>query len=145
MTDIGVASNAGKLLAGTAHRVDVVHDILMTFAAGVLRHTLAAQLHTNGIVKTAGSEGERMKKTVIGFGEILSEQVGRRVAIIARRDRAMAGFDPAVEMILHDMAIGACRRIIAQVRRAFCIDESVSAETHRASDYQRDSDAKQKR
>ena len=145
MTDIGVAADAGKIFAGPAHRIDVMHDILMTFSAGILRHAFAARLHANGIVKMARSKGERMKKTVIRFGEILSEHAGWRVAIVAGCDGTMAGFDPTIEMVLHDVAIGARSRIVAQVRRAFCIDESVSAETRRASHHQRDSDPQQNR
>ena len=128
-----MAANTRKLFAGPAHRVDVMHNILMTFPTGVLRHALTARLHVNGIVETAGGKGERMKKTVIRFSEIFPDNIARRVAIVAGSDRAMAGFDPAIEMVLHDMAIGACSRIIAQIRRAFCINESVSAEAHRAS------------
>lgn len=145
MTDIGVAADAGKFFAGPAHHIDIMHDILMTFAARVLRHALAARLHANGIVKMARSEGKRMEKTVIGFSEILSEHVGRRVTIVASRDGTMATLDPAIEMVLHDVTIGARSRIVAQVRRTFCIDESVSAETCRATHHQRDSDPKQNR
>ena len=113
MTDIGVAADAGKSFARPAHRIDVMHDILMTFAAGILRHALAAWLHADGIVKMARSEGERMKKNVIRLSKILSDNVGRRVAIVARRGGAMTGFDPTIEVVLHDVAIGARSRIVA--------------------------------
>src|SRR5689334_19218844 len=109
-----MATNAGKSFARCAHLVDVMHDILMTFPASVLRHPLAAGLHPNGLVKTVRRERERMKKTVIRFCKIFSEEVGRRVAIVASGNGAMAGFDPTIKMVLHDVTIGARLRIVAQ-------------------------------
>ena len=35
---------------------------------------------------------------------------------------------PAVELLLHDVAVGAGRRVVGQVRRALGVDERVAAE-----------------
>ncbi len=55
-------------------QIDIVDDVLMTFAAGVFRHPPAAFLDLDRIVKFAGGEGERMKKAVLGFREILGNE-----------------------------------------------------------------------
>ena len=125
--------------------VDIVDDVLMTFAAGVFRDTPAAFLDLDRLVKFVRRERERMKKAVLRFREILRNEPRRRVAIVARRDRAMAGFNPGIEMVLHDVAVGAGAGIVAEIRAAFGIDERVTAEAHRRAERERDHDREQHR
>ena len=56
--------------------IDIVHDVLMTFAAGIFRHAPAAFLDLDRVVKFAGGERERMKKAVLGFREIFRNEPG---------------------------------------------------------------------
>ena len=108
--------------------VDVVDDVLMTFAAGVFRDPPAAFLDLDRLVEIARGERERMKKSVLGFSEILGDKPGRRVAIVAGRDRAVARLDPGIEMVLHDVAVGAGVGIVAEIGRALGIDEGETPE-----------------
>ena len=105
-----------------------MNDVLVAFTAGVLGHAQAARLNLDRIVKLAGGEGKRMKEAVLGFGEILGQKSGRRVTIVAGRDRAMTGFDPTIEMVLHDMAVGARSRVVSQIGCAVGIGKGESAE-----------------
>ena len=62
----------------------------------------------------------------------------RRVAIVADRDGTMAGLEPCVVMILHNVAVRAGFRVVGQVRSTFGINEGEGAntagDTHRHTD-----------
>ena len=51
------------------------------------------------------------------------------MAIVAYRDGTMTSFHPAVKLFVHDMTVGACRRIVRQIRISFRVDESVRTHT----------------
>jgi len=78
-----------------------------------------------------------MKKAVLRLGEILRNETGRRVAIVARGYRAMTRLGVGIQMIAHDVAIRAGVRIVAQVRVALGINESECAEAERGADCDR--------
>ena len=63
----------------------------------------------------------------------LAKNPGRRVAVVARRHRAVARLEPTVELLLHHVAVGAGPGIVPQVRRALRVDEGVTPESHRRS------------
>ena len=67
------------------------------------------------------------------------------MAIVAGRDRAMAGFNPAIEVVLHDVAVGAGTGIVPEIRSALGVDEGVTTEAHRRSQGERDDDREQHR
>ena len=112
MPNTRVAADAGKRIAGCSHGFDVMHDILMTLAAGIFRDSKAASFYLNWLVKFVRGEREGMKKSVISFGVVFGNESGRRMAIVAGGNGAMTGLDPGVEMILHDMAVSAGLRIV---------------------------------
>ena len=89
MADARVAADARHGAAVRRGGVDIADDVLMTFAAGVLRHAPAAFLDLDRVVKVARRKRERMKEAVLGFRKILWHEPRRRVAIVARGDRAM--------------------------------------------------------
>ena len=138
MADVGVAADAGHGAVVGQAGIDFVDDVLMTFAAGIFGHAPAALLHLDRIVKVARGEGERMKEAVFGFGEILRNESGRRVAVVAGRDRAMARLHLGVEVIPHDVAVGAGVGIVAEIRVALRVNESEAAEPERGADRDRD-------
>src|SRR5688572_1780779 len=86
-----------------------------------------------------------MKKAVFGFGKILGNEPGRSVTIIAGGHGTMAGFDPGIEMILHDVTIGAGARIVAKVRPALGVDKRVPSESRRRAEAERRGDGEQSR
>src|SRR5262245_19501082 len=115
MTYPRVATNAGHGFLDVLRGFKVVDDVLVTPAAGVFGDTPAASLHLDRLVKFAGGKGERMKESMIGFGEIFGNEARRSMAVVASGHGAMAGFDPAIEMVLHDVAIGAGLGIVAEI------------------------------
>ena len=56
MSHAPMATDAGENATGLLNRLNIVRDVLMTFAAGVLRHAPAAFLDLDRFVKLAGGE-----------------------------------------------------------------------------------------
>ena len=132
MSDARVAADARTWSLSAARAgIDVVDDVLMTFAAGIFRHAPAAFLDLDRVVKIAGGEGERMKEAVLGLREVFGHEAGRRVAIVAGGDRAMARLHPGIEMVLHDVAVGAGLRVVREIRPAVGVDEGVATDSCR--------------
>ncbi len=122
-----------------------MHNVPMTFATCVFRDAQAPILDLNRFVKLARGKGERMKESVLCLGEIFCQKAMRGMAIIAGGDGPMAGLCPGVEVILHDVTVGARPRIVAQIRRTLRVCESVSADPGRAADHECDQGRKQHR
>ena len=102
-----------------------LHDIQMTFVAGALRNLQIVWLDLQRVRMPARCEREGMPETVGSLGGILADEAGGRVAIIANRDGAMARLDPAIVVLLHDVAIGAGCGVVGQVGSALGVHEGV--------------------
>src|SRR5947208_9459877 len=113
MANTRVTADAGKGFARRGHGFDVVHNVLMTFSACVFRDAQAPSFYLNWLMKVVRGERQRMKKSVISFRVVLGNESGRCMAIVTGGNGAMTGFDPAVEMVLHDVAVSAGPRIVA--------------------------------
>lgn len=62
----------------------------------------------------------------------------RRVTVVAGRNCLMARLLPTCVLLVHDVAVGACNRIIAHVRVAFGINECEHSNSHSGSDRESD-------
>jgi hypothetical protein len=125
MADAVVAPDAVKPIMSVVRGFDGGDDGLMAFAAGVFGDVVISWFDLNWIGKVACGERKRMPETVIGFAGVFQDEIVRRVAIIADGDTVMARFDPGIEMVLHNVAIGARGRIVREVRTALRINERV--------------------
>jgi len=85
----------------------------MTIPASLLGNAKVSFGNANGFGKASGGEIVRMPKTIERFGGILAHKIVRRMAIVAGCHLMMAAFDPAVVLLLHDMAVFAGLRIVA--------------------------------
>jgi len=131
MADIGVTTNTGNGCLIGFHRLHVMHNVLVTFATRVFGDTKAAILDLDRVVKFTSGKGERMKESMLRFGEILGNKSRRRMTVVAGRDGPMARLDPAIKMVLHDVAVGTGFGVITQVGRTFRIDKGVAPDTRR--------------
>src|SRR5688500_15590123 len=95
----------------------------MAVQACTLSYAPVAWLDLNGFMEVFERERERMKESVVTLYDPFADRVMRQVAIVAHGDVPMAGILPGVVMTLHDVAVGAGRRVIAQVAPAFAIAE----------------------
>src|SRR5205814_5536930 len=82
----------------------------------------------DGLGESPGREGERVTEPVLGLDEPLREEAVRRVARIAGRDRAMARFHPAIELLAHHVTVHAGLRIVDQVAVTARVDEAVASD-----------------
>ena len=92
-----------------------LHDGTMTAATGLLSDGSIARPYGQRLMKSPGGESERVPEAIRGLGHVFGQKAGWCVTIIADRSQAMARLDPAVILLLHNVAVGARRRIIRQV------------------------------
>lgn len=100
----------------------------MAFPARSLGNLAIVRLDPQRIWKFAGSKSKRMPESIRSIGCVLCHKAGRRVAIVANRDGAMARLDPAAVMLAHHVTIRARRRIVGQIRATFSVNKRVSAD-----------------
>ena len=143
MSHPAMAADARKaVIFVSAAGVDVVRDVCVTVSAGVFRDSAAARFHIDRLMEIAGREGVGMPETVIGFGPVLAEEIVRRVAIVAGGYGTVAGLQPGVIVVLHDMAVRACLRIVGEVRAAARVDKGVPADPGREPEQHTESDGR---
>ena len=136
MTDRSVTANTTRLrvFRFRVRAFDRLHDFLVTLAAGLFRYFSDSLRDVNVVFKPAGREIVGMPEPVARFSGVLRNQPGRRVAIIANRDRAMARLQPAAKLVLHDMTVNARFGVIGHVRITTSVDEGVRANTNGHAD-----------
>ena len=69
-----------------------------------------------------------MPEAVGRFRRILADEVCRSVATVAGGHHAMRRFEPAIELLAHDVAVGASRRVISKVGPTLGIGESIDTD-----------------
>src|SRR5262245_39912684 len=67
-----------------------------------------------------------MPEPVRCLRSVFADKICRGVATVAGRNRAVGRLEPAVEFLLHDMAVGAGRRIIREVGPTLGISEGIN-------------------
>jgi hypothetical protein len=133
MADVAVAAQAGRFFAA-AVGFNGVDDGRVTFAAGLFRDGAVAGRDAQRIGKVARGEIQRVEEAVLGLDGVFGDGAGRRVAVVAGGDRAMAGFEPCVIMFLHDVAVRAGLGIVGHVGATLGIHECEKAAANRDSE-----------
>ena len=111
-----------------------MYKILVARNARALRDSFVAGLYLDRILEIAQCECQRVKKSVVRFGDPFSDCVVRQVAIVANRNVVVAGMLPRVEMLLHNMAIHARLRIVTQVTGALAVTKCERAQSDKNTD-----------
>jgi hypothetical protein len=115
VADLAMAAEARQLRPLVSGPLDSVHDMTMTCPARLLSDCLVTCPNPQVFWEASGGKGKRVPEAVQCLSEILGEEAWWRMAIIADCGAAVAGFDPPVILLLHDVTVGTCRRIIGQV------------------------------
>src|SRR5262245_57004278 len=125
-----VAAQASELPADRfrVRCFDGADNFLMTVPTGLLGDLPAVRFDLNIVLVATGGEEERMPEPVGCLRRIFADEVCRRVAAITGRNRAVRRLEPAIELLAHDMTVGAGRRIISKVRPAFGVSKGVEAD-----------------
>ena len=121
MPHVAVAAHAREDLALGGDRKHLMHDFHMAVETRVLGHPPVPRLDLDRLMKILQREGQGMKKPVVRLGEPLAHVMVWQVTVVAHRHMAMARILPGVKVALHHVAIGARRRIVAQVTPALAI------------------------
>src|SRR3954464_10650129 len=82
-----------------------------------------------------GLEGEagRVVVPIQRLGDVLAQKLRRDVAIVAGREGVVWPFSPRIVFVAHDVAVDACRGIVAEIGEAGRVFEGRDADTdHRA-------------
>lgn len=104
-------------------RQQVVNKILMTIDARALSHSSVARFYLNRVIVSAHRERQRVKETVVGFGDPLADRVVRQMTIVANCDMVVTALLPRIQMVLHHVTIHASLRIVAQVTGSLAVPE----------------------
>jgi len=130
MADGVVASGALKTGSFSVHNVavDRRRDGLVTSPARVLGHLMIELGDLDCVGIPAGGEVERVPESVVGLDGVLSENVVRRVAVVAGGSRVMARLEPCIVLRAHDVAVRAGGWVVGEVGVSLGIDEGEEAE-----------------
>jgi len=120
--------NAIYLGPARARRGNAVNKIGVATQAIRLQDVGISWLDLNRFVKILEGESFGMAVAVVGFGNQFGDDaVVRHMAIDANGRRVMAALLPRIELIVHDVAVGARSRIGAEIRKPFRICEREDA------------------
>ena len=108
--------------------IDTAHHLRVAAAAGVFRDGFIHFRRLKRLVKVAGREGQRVIEAVDTLNRVFPEKIVRRVAVVTNRDGVMTGLQPSVIVVLHDVAVGASRRVVGEIRGPPGIDERIPAQ-----------------
>ena len=89
MSDVVVAADAGNAVR-VMRAGDSGGDLLVTAAAGALRHALIARADQDVVGETARGERQGMEKAVLGLDRVLADEIVGGVAVVAGGDGTMA-------------------------------------------------------
>src|SRR6056297_3534968 len=128
VTDVAVTMDAILYFAAVLGRQHGVHQLPVTFQAGLLGHPPVARLDPDGLVEVARRERKGVEEPVIRLRQPLADEVVAQVAITAGCNVPVAGGDPGVEVALHDVAIGTGLRVVGQVGETVAVPDRESAE-----------------
>src|SRR5215475_6672093 len=103
-----------------------VSACVQSFLAGLLGDRQVALADPYWLVKCLGGEIERMPEAIRSLRRVLAEEIRGRVVVVAGGDGPVRRLQPAVVLLVHDMAVGARGRVIRQVRRALRVNKSVA-------------------
>ena len=109
--------------------VDGRSDVLVTAAAGILGDLVVELGDFDGVGIVAAGEVERVPESIVSFDRVFSDEVVRRVAVIAGSNRVVARFLPGIVLRLHNMAVSTRGRIARQIGISLGVDEGISAQT----------------
>ena len=145
-----ITAGADRVVAAQASELPAVRcrgrcfnsadNFLMTRPARLLGDLRAVRFDLNIVFVTARGEEKGMPEPVRCLRGVLADEVCRGVAAIAGRHCTVRRFEPAVELFVHDVAVGAGRRIVSEVGPTPGIREGIDANPDRNADHDANQD-----
>ncbi len=103
---------------------------LMAITTLLLGHLSVPLGYSYRLMKTAQREIIGMPEPIRSLGVIFADEILGRVAIVTGRRGVMTGLLPAVILLVHDVTIGARRRVVAHVRIPLSVPKRIHANPH---------------
>jgi len=100
-----------------------VDEITMTINACALRHAAVSWFDLDRVAVAAQRERQRVKETVIRFGDPFPDVIVRQMTVVADRDVVMTALLPRIKMGLHDVTVDAGLWLVAQVAGTVAVTE----------------------
>jgi hypothetical protein len=100
-----------------------MNKICVTRHTGALRDAFVARFNLDWVFVIAKCEGERVKKTVIGFRHPFADRIMRQMTIVTHRDVMVAAFLPRVQVFLHRVAVHAGIGVVAEITGTLAVSE----------------------
>lgn len=120
-----MAAHAGQGITRPRSDIDTSHHGRMASATSVFRNGFIHLRRLQRLVKSTGSEGQRVVEPVNTLDRVFTEKVMRGMTIVADRDGVMAGLKPGIVVVLHDVAIRAGGRVVGEIRRSLGVDKRI--------------------
>lgn len=117
----------GVLFRKTDQAVD--HSLVAAQAIGLKDLFIAPGDH-DGLVKILESESLGVAVAIIGFGDVLGNEIRGKVAIHTAGHPVVTGFLPGIKLRLHDMAIDAGARVLAEIGKPFRVVKRKKSKPH---------------
>jgi hypothetical protein len=124
MSNAGMTMHAGNAgdIGGTAFN-DVMHQIRMTLQTVVLKNARVLRLDHDWLMKVLERESLRMVIAVLGLRDPFINPLMRQMTIDALGVGVVARFRPRIILVVHDVAVDACARILAEIRKPARVGE----------------------
>jgi len=98
---------ARSLIFITTVSFDRCHNILVAMTARTFSNLATALGDLNWVGKVSHREIVRMPESIPSLGPVFADEIVRGMAIVASGDVSMTALHPTIQLLLHDMAIGA--------------------------------------
>lgn len=118
-------------LAGNRDRL---HHRLVTIPTRFFGHLSVSFGYLNRFVESAGRKIIGMPETVRSLCVVFSKKIVGRVTVVASGNSLMAGFLPAVQLLIHHMAVRARFGPVAEIRSPLCVPKCINADAGRKAD-----------
>jgi hypothetical protein len=130
VADAGVAADTIKffVLDHTVPR-DFPDKVAMTIKTICIKDFGTGRPDPDRLMEILQREGLGMKVAVGNLGPPFAEKIVRHVAVVADGKAMMAGFLPAIELVAHDMAIGAGARVVRKITVSLRVIKGVATRT----------------
>lgn len=103
------------------------YEICVTVAARPFGNATVPFRDAYRLREIPGGKGIRVEESVYHLGRVLPYKIVGRMAVVAHRYVSVARLDPAVVLLIHNVAVLAGERIIGKIRCAACVDKCESA------------------
>ena len=118
-------NTVGFALVGWTAMDYFLHHLSMALDTVVLQDGSILAVNANWFVEVLQGKALGMPEAVLGFGEILANEVVGQMTIDATGNSMVTGLLPAIVLLAHDMAVHAGFGVAAEITQPFAVIDGV--------------------